>query len=446
MQNDLTQGNMLKNLVRFSLPFLVSSFLQTFYGLADLFFIGQWGRADAITAVSVGSQITHMFTVVIVGLSMGTTVAIGHAVGAGKKERAANVIRDTVIFFAGFALVLTFILILCLDGVVAIVSTPPEAVEQAKEYLLVCFMGIPLITAYNVISSIFRGLGDSRTPMYFVAAAGVINIILDYLLIGPMALGARGAAVATVVAQGCSVLLALAAILRRKRDIGIGKRDSRSGHGALFDIFRVGVPIAFQDGFIQVSFLVITAIANGRGVDVAAAVGVVEKLISFFFLVPSAMLSSVSAIASQNAGAGKHGQAGKVLRYGVCISVCYGLAVALICQPGAGAAVRLLAGDEQEVVRLGAQYLRAYVFDCAVAGIHFCFSGYFCAYGKSGLSFLHNLASVLLVRIPGAYLASLYFPDTLYPMGWAAPGGSLLSVAICAVFYTVLFRKRTESS
>lgn len=444
MQNDLTQGNMLKNLVRFSLPFLVSSFLQTFYGLADLFFIGRWGRADAITAVSVGSQITHMFTVIIVGLSMGTTVAIGRAVGAGKKERAANVIRDTVLFFAGFALVLTFVLILCLDGVVAIVSTPPEAVEQAKEYLLVCFMGIPLITAYNVISSIFRGLGDSRTPMYFVAAAGIINIILDYLLIGPMALGARGAAVATVAAQGCSVLLALAAILRRKGDIGIGKRDPLSGHGALTDILRVGVPIALQDGFIQVSFLVITAIANGRGVDVAAAVGVVEKLISFFFLVPSAMLSSVSAIASQNAGAGKHGQARRVLRYGICISVCFGLAVALICQPGAGAAVRLLAGDEKEVVRLGAQYLRAYVFDCAVAGIHFCFSGYFCAYGKSGLSFLHNMASVLLVRIPGAYLASLYFPDTLYPMGWAAPGGSLLSVAICAVFYMGLFRKRTE--
>lgn len=164
MQNNLTQGSMLKNLIRFSLPFLISSFLQTFYGLADLFFVGKWCGADTITAVSVGSQVTHMLTVVIAGLSMGSTVAIGYAVGAGKQNKAARVIGNTVTLFAVFALVLTFLLILCLDGVVAVLATPPEAVEQAKEYLLVCFIGIPFITAYNVISSIFRGLGDSKTP------------------------------------------------------------------------------------------------------------------------------------------------------------------------------------------------------------------------------------------------------------------------------------------
>lgn len=441
VQNDLTRGSMLKNLIRFSLPFLISSFLQTFYGLADLFFVGHWGGADTITAVSVGSQITHMLTVVIVGLSMGTTVAIGHLVGAGNKDRAAKVIGNTVTLFAVFALALTGILILGLDGVIMAVATPAEAVGQAKEYLLVCFIGIPFITAYNVISSIFRGMGDSRTPMYFVAAAGVINIVLDYILIGPLAMGARGAAIATVAAQACSVLLGMIAMLRRKEGIRLTGRDFRPEKDTLSDILRVGVPIAVQDGFIQISFLVITAIANSRGVDVAAAVGIVEKLISFFFLVPSAMLSSVSAIASQNAGAGKHEQAKKVMWYGISVSVCFGLAVAVICQFCAEALVGLFAEGVQEVVRLGAQYLRSYVFDCGVAGIHFCFSGYFCAYGKSVLSFVHNVASVLLVRIPGAYLASLYFPATLYPMGWAAPAGSLLSVVICLGFYAAVCRK-----
>lgn len=441
LQNDLTRGSMLKNLIRFSLPFLISSFLQTFYGLADLFFVGRWGGADTITAVSVGSQITHMLTVVIVGLSMGTTVAIGHLVGAGNRERAAKVIGNTVTLFALFALALTGILILCLDGVVAAVATPTEAVGQAKEYLLVCFIGIPFITAYNVISSIFRGMGDSRTPMYFVAAAGVINIVLDYILIGPLAMGARGAAIATVAAQACSVVLGLVAMLRRNEGIRLAGQDFCPEKDILTGILRVGIPIAVQDGFIQISFLVITAIANSRGVDVAAAVGIVEKLISFFFLVPSAMLSSVSAIASQNAGAGKHEQAKKVMWYGICVSVCFGAAVAVICQFCAEALVGLFAEDVQEVVRLGAQYLRSYVFDCGVAGIHFCFSGYFCAYGRSVLSFIHNVASVLLVRIPGAYLASLYFPATLYPMGWAAPVGSLLSVVICLGFYAAFDRR-----
>lgn len=441
MQKNLTQGSVLKNLIRFSLPYLLSCFLQTFYGLADLFITGQFNGADVITAVSVGSQITHMLTVIIVGLAMGTTVTIGHAVGAEKKEQASRTIGNTVILFAAFALVATVLLILCLNGIVAAVATPSEAVEQTKSYLFICFIGVPFITAYNVISSIFRGMGDSRTPMYFVAIAGVVNVILDYLFIGAFGMGATGAALATVAAQAVSVTLALAAMLRMDLGIKMSRQDFAPERETMSAILKVGFPIAAQDGFIQISFLIITAIANGRGVDVAAAVGIVEKLISFFFLVPSAMLSSVSAIAAQNAGAGKHSQGRRVLCYGIGISVAFGLAVALFCQFGSEFLVGLFAKGEPEVVKLGGQYLRAYVFDCVAAGIHFCFSGYFCAYGKAILSFVHNLLSVLLVRIPGAYLASVFFPDTLYPMGWAPPAGSLLSALICIGFFMWLRKK-----
>lgn len=441
VQRNLTQGSVLKNLIRFSLPYLLSCFLQTFYGLADLFITGQFNGADTITAVSVGSQITHMLTAVIVGLAMGTTITIGHAIGAEKKEQASGTIGNTVILFAAFALAATVLLILCLSGIVAAVATPSEAVEQTKSYLLICFIGVPFITAYNVISSIFRGMGDSRTPMYFVAAAGVVNVILDYLFIGLYGMGATGAALATVLAQAVSVALALAAMLRMDLGIKISRRDFVLERETLSAILKVGFPIAAQDGFIQISFLIITAIANGRGVDIAAAVGIVEKLISFFFLVPSAMLSSVSAIAAQNAGAGKHRQGRRVLCYGIGISVAFGLAVALFCQFGSGFLVGLFAKGEPEVAKLGGQYLRAYVFDCVAAGVHFCFSGYFCAYGKAILSFVHNLLSVLLIRIPGAYLASVFFPDTLYPMGWAPPAGSLLSALICIGFFVWLRKK-----
>lgn len=441
MKTDLTQGSMLKNLIRFSLPYLLSCFLQTFYGLADLFITGQFNGADTITAVSVGSQITHMLTVIIVGLAMGTTVMIGHGVGARKKERVAKVIGNTVTLFLIFGVLLMLFLIAGLGGIIAAISTPAEAVGQTKDYLLVCFLGVPFITAYNVISSIFRGMGDSKTPMYFVAVAGVINVILDYIFIGPFSMGAMGAALATVIAQGCSVGLELIAMLRMKLGFSICLQDFLPEKEAMSGILRVGIPIAAQDGFIQVSFLVITAIANGCGVDVAAAVGIVEKLICFFFLVPSAMLSSVSAIASQNAGAGQHEQSRKILRYCICISVCFGLTVALFCQLGAEALLGLFAREETEVIRLGGQYLRAYIFDCAIAGVHFCFSGYFCAYGKAILSFVHNLLSSLLIRIPGAYLASRFFPDTLYPMGWAAPAGSLFSTLVCLAFYIWMRRR-----
>ncbi len=469
-QRNLTQGSIAGGLAGFSLPYLLSCFLQTFYGLADLFFVGQFNGADTITAVSVGSQIVHMLTVVIVGFAMGTTVSIGRAVGAGERKQSARVVGNTVILFAVTAAGLTAVLTAALGGIVAAVSTPAEAVEQTKDYLRICFAGIPFITAYNVISSIFRGLGDSKTPMYFVAAAGVVNVILDYVLVGPLGLGAEGAAFATVFAQACSVALALAAMRRmgspRRRETAgedaASARNATPGYGSepasggmftgislhrsdflpdgrtLSGLLRVGLPIAAQDGFIQISFLVITAIANGRGVDIAAAVGIVEKIISFFFLVPSAMLSSVSAMAAQNAGAGKHGRARRVLWYGIGICVGFGLFAALLCQFGSEQILKLFAGGEPEVVRLGAQYLRAYIFDCAAAGIHFCFSGYFCAYGRAFYSFLHNVLSVVLIRIPGAYFASLYFPKTLYPMGLAAPAGSLFSAAVCAVFYILL--------
>ncbi len=263
MQYRLTEGSVLKNMLRFSLPYLLSCFLQTFYGLADLFITGRYNGADTITAVSVGSQVTHMLTVVIVGLAMGATVTISRAVGARDQRRAEKTIGSTISLFALFAVGATVLLLLAAEGILSLLSTPAEAFSQARSYLAICFAGIPFITAYNVISSVFRGQGDSKSPMYFVAAAGVINVILDWLFIGPMALGAVGAALATVIAQGCSVVLAL--LWMRRQNLGITLRKSDLRLSGLSVLLKIGVPVALQDGFIQIAFLVITAIANGRG-------------------------------------------------------------------------------------------------------------------------------------------------------------------------------------
>ena len=199
-------------------------------------------------------------------------------------------------------------------------------------------------------------------------------------------------------------------------------------------ILKIGVPVALQDGFIQIAFIVITIIANRRGLNDAAAVGIVEKIIGVVFLVPSTMLSTVSALSAQNIGAGKHERASLTLRYAVSIAVGFGLVVSLIVQFCGSSVVGIFTKDA-EVILPGTQYLRAYIWDCMIAGVHFCFSGYFCAYGFSGISFLHNALSIILVRIPGAFLASKYFADTLYPMGLAAPAGSLLSVVICVIAF-----------
>lgn len=444
-KNDLTRGSVGKNLLLFALPYLLSCFMQTFYGMADLFVVGLYNSSKTTTAVSIGSQVMHMLTVIIVGFAMGTTVRIGRSVGAKDDRAATKTVGTSIVFFAGFALVITVVLLLCVDGIVRVMLTPKEAVSETKTYLAICFAGIPFITAYNVISSIFRGAGDSKRPMYFVGIACVINIILDFVFIGACGLGAAGAALGTICGQAVSVVISL--LMMRVRDMGIrvGMHDIRADREVISQILKVGAPIAFQDGLIQIAFIVITVIANSRGLIASAAVGIVEKLIGFMFLVPSAFLSAISTITAQNMGANKAERARRSLYYGLAITVGWGCLCALYNQFLPYTLVGLFIRDDA-VLAAGCDYLRSYAFDCIFAAIHFCFSGYFCGDQKSMISFIHNITAILLVRIPGAWLASVLFPDTLYPMGWAAPIGSLLSALICIGFYIYYQRKEKTQS
>lgn len=444
MERDLTSGSVWKNIVYFSLPYLLSYFLQTLYGLADLFIVGQFDGVASTTAVSIGSQVMHMLTVMIVGLAMGTTVNIGRAVGARDTKKASKVVGNTMVLFIGVSVVLAVVLLLLVRPIVNVMSTPEEAVEGTVRYLTICFIGIPFITAYNVIASIFRGLGDSKSPMYFIVIACVANIALDYICIGAFHMGPEGAALGTTLSQTISVVVSLWVILKKQTGISVKREDFRPDRVTMGQVLKIGIPIAAQDGFIQVAFIIITIIANRRGLSAAAAVGIVEKIISFLFLVPSSMLSTVSALGAQNMGAGKYERADQILRYAMGIAVGFGLFVSLLIQVTAETAVGLFTTDAV-VILLGAQYIRGYIWDCIFAGVHFSFSGYFCAYGRSEISFIHNLIAILCVRIPGVYLTSKIFPDTLFPMGLATATGSLLSAIICMIAFDWLKKQKRKS-
>ena len=437
MKRELTSGSVMKNLLFFSLPYLLSFFLQTLYGMADLLIIGQYGGVADTTAVSVGSQVMHMLTVMIVGLAMGATVNIGQAIGGRDNRRAALFTGNTVTLFMGLSSVLTLLLLILRSAIVFAVSTPADAAEGTVDYLTICFIGIPFITAYNIISAVFRGMGDSKSPMYLIAVACAANIALDYLFIGALGMGPAGAALGTVLSQAISVIISLIVIKRRSTGLALTKADIRPNKQIIGKILKIGIPVAMQDGFIQIAFMVITVIANRRGLNDAAAVGIVEKIIGFLFLVPSSMLSAVSALGAQNIGAQKPERARKTLLYAIFIAAGFGGTVAVIMQFLSSGAVSLFT-DSAVVTRLGGEYLRGYAWDCLFAGIHFAFSGYFCACGKSGISFMHNMIAILLVRIPGAYFMSSMFPGTLYPMGLATAAGSLLSAIICAAAFIIL--------
>lgn len=438
MLNKAVNTKVLNKITCFALPYLLSCFMQTLYGMADLFIIGQFNAVESTTAVSIGSQVMHMLTVMIVGMTMGSTVLIAKSVGTQNKKQTSKIIGNTVVLFSALAIVLTLILLVCVDGIISLMSTPSEAVAGTKSYLTICFMGIPFITAYNVIGSFFRGKGDSKTSMYFVAVACVANILLDYLFIGGFNLGEAGAALGTVLSQAISVVISVIAIT--KKDMRISVASFKPVKAIMSELLKIGIPVSLQDGFIQLSFLIITMFANQRGIEDAAAVGIVEKIIGVLFLVPSTMLSTVSAISAQYIGAKKFSEAHMTLRYATIISVAFGVVSVVLMQFSAESVVGLFT-DNSTVIIMGGQYMRGYVWDCIAAGIHFCFSGYFCASRYASVSFAHNFVSIMVARIPLSYLASKHFTSSLFPMGLAPSIGSCISVVICITAYIIINKR-----
>ena len=443
MRQDMTEGGIVACIARFALPYMLTYLLQVLYGLADLYVIGRYCDAASTAAVTNGVQVMYMFTCVMVALSMGATVCVGRAAGARDSAAVRRVVGNTMTLFACLGVASACVMLLSREVIIGAIGTPSEAVAGASDYLGICFAGIPFVVMYNVIASVFRGLGDTRRPMYFVAVACVLNIGLDFLLIGWAGMGPRGAAVATVASQTLSVVAA-AAYVRLSGEWGpLRRADFAPDRRTLWGILRIGVPVALQDGFIQLSFMIIMVIANGRGLTDAAAVGIVEKFIGVLFIVPSAMLASVAAIGAQNIGAGCDDRARATLRAATLIAVGFGMLIAASMQMTPERAVGLFTNDA-DVILMGGGYMRGYVWDCVLAGIHFCFSGYFTACGRSYLSFAHNIVAIVAARVPLAYAASAAYPDTLYPMGLATCAGSLLSAAICAGLY-VWIRRRAGS-
>lgn len=442
IKNDLTEGPLLSRMMTFAIPYLAACFLQTFYGMADLFITGQYYGAAPVTGVAIGSQVMHMVIVIIAGLTTGTTVCIACAMGEKDDKGSYRLMGSSTLLFLPASFILTSILIFSIPSILTVLQTPLEAWEETTKYLYICFAGIPFIIIYNVLSGILRGAGNTKAPMIFIAIAGLFNISLDYILIGHYHMAAAGAAWGTLISEAVSVILALGYMYRNLMPLGLTLEDFKPLKSDIHDILSIGLPISCQDGLIQISFLAITAIANGLGVEAAAAVGIVEKIISFLFLVPSAMMATVSATAAQNAGARNHSRGRKALYYGISICIAFGILCITLVHFKAAEIMALFVPGEENVIRMGDDYLQSYVIDCAVAGVHFCFSGYFAAYQKAIFSFIHNVISIFAVRLPGTYLASVMFADPLWPMGMAAPAGSLLSVLICIFLYKKYIHER----
>lgn len=430
---DLTQGSVPKVLLQFALPFLLANLLQALYGGADLFVVGQYDDAASVAGVAIGSQVMQTITGIILGLTTGTTILIAIATGGRNDREAASTIGTSACFFTLAGVILAAIMVALHGHIAELMHTPAEAMADTRHYILICSAGIPFIMGYNVVCGVLRGLGDSRSPLYFVGIACVINIAFDFLLVGAFGMRAAGAAIATVFSQGVSFVAALAFLRKRGFHFDFSRNDIRFNRRLSGRILKLGAPIALQDALVNVSFLLITVIVNQMGVVASAALGVLEKIVVFAMLPPTAMASAVATMTAQNYGAGLTGRMTGCLKAGIAMSLVFGVSVCAYSQVLPETLTTIFTTDIA-VVNMGVDYLRGYSLDCILVCFVFCINSHFSGQGNSWFPMLHSMAATFMVRIPLSYLFSHINPSSLLLMGYAPPISTLFSLLICALY------------
>lgn len=447
-QQTFTQGRILPSLIRFALPVLLALFLQTMYGAVDLLIVGRFGGelSDVyVSAVSTGSQLMQTVTLAITGLSMGLTVFVGTKIGAGKPEEAGKIIGAGIWLFGVMALVLTGVMVFAAPGMAGAMHAPEAAFDQTVSYLKLCSAGAVFIVAYNLVGSIFRGIGDSKIPLLTVTIACVLNIGGDLLLVAGFHMGAAGAAIATVFAQAVSVLLSLLIIRRRRLPFPFSLSYILPKGAYIREILRLGIPIALQDLLVNISFLVIISIVNSIGLTESAGVGVAEKMCGFLMLVPSAYMQSMSAFVAQNMGAEQPRRARKALLYGIVSS----LALSVLMAYFSFFHGDLLAGifaEKTGVILAAADYLRAYALDCLLTSFLFCFIGYFNGCGCTAFVMLQGIAGAFGVRVPVSWIMSRRPGVSLFHIGLATPASTVVQIILCAFYFMVLLRREKRAA
>lgn len=440
MKQNLAEGKLLPTLLKFTFPIMMALFLQVAYGAVDLLIVGQYGTVGDVSGVTIGSQMMQTITSICTGLAMGTTILLGQHIGAGKTEEGGKVMGASIALFGVIAVTLTITLLVLNGFLVDVMQTPTEALDQTASYLMICSVGTAFIIAYNLLGSIFRGIGDSNTPLVAVGIAFLCNVIGDIILVAIFNMGATGAAIATVSAQAISVIVSLVLIRKKKLPFTFKFKYIHFHMEYIRKVLLLGVPIALQSGLVSISFLAITAIVNGMGVIASAGVGVTEKLVGFIMLVPLAFMQSLSAFVAQSYGAGdiKRGKQG--MFYSIAISFAIGIVMSYVCVFHGHVLANIFVTD-LDVAAATVMYLKAYSFDTVFVTVLFCMTGYFNGIGKTNFVMIQGVTGAFGVRIPLAFFLSRLPNTTLFLVGLATPASTVLQIIMCVIYYQNLKKK-----
>ena len=438
-RSDFTQGSILGKLVPFMLPILGALILQAAYGAVDLLVVGRFGTTSGLSSVSTGSQVLNLVTFVITQFAMGITVLIARYIGEKKQQQIGALIGGSIVVFAMISAVL-FVVMICFSRPIAVLmQAPAEAVSLTSMYVKICGGGIFFIVAYNLLAAIFRGLGDSKSPLIFVAVACVVNIAGDLVLVAGFHLDAAGAAIATVLAQAVSVVLALLLLFKRKLPFTIKKNDFKINEHCKRAL-KTGLPLALQECLTQISFLALCAFVNKLGLEASSGYGVACKLVNFAMLIPSALMQSTASFISQNVGAGNEKRAKKTMFTGIGVGVTIGCIVFIFIMFKGDILTGIFTTDEV-VIQKGYNYLRGFASETMVTAILFSMIGYFNGHDKTVWVMIQGLIQTLLVRLPLAYYMSIQPDASLTKIGFAAPVATMFGIVLNMIFYIYCNRK-----
>ena len=441
---DFTQGNILKKLTAFMMPILGALILQAAYGAVDLLVVGRFGSTSGLSAVSTGSQVLNLVTFVVIQFAMGITVLIARYLGEKRPERIGAVIGGGAVVFTMMSVALFIAMVGFARPISVLMQAPAEAVDLTASYVRICGAGIFFIVAYNLLSAIFRGLGDSKSPLLFVLVACIVNIIGDLVLVAGLHMDAAGAAIATVTAQALSVVFAVMLLLKKDLPFAITKKDFRLNPQCR-KFLKIGLPLALQEFLTQISFLALCAFVNRLGLEASSGYGVACKIVNFAMLVPSSLMQSMASFVSQNIGAGKKKRAKQSMFTGIGVGLAVGCVVFVLV---------LFKGDvlcsafstDAAVIRNGFAYLKGFAPETLVTAILFSMVGYFNGNNKTVWVMTQGLIQTLLVRLPLAYFMSIQPNASLTKIGLAAPVATTVGIFLNVGFFIYLNRAEQRQS
>ena len=431
--NDFTNGSILKKMIKFMIPILGSLILQAMYGAVDLMIVGQFGTTTGLSGISTGSNIMNMATFVVAGLAMAVTVQISKYIGMQKHERIGRLIGCTIALFSIISIVLSVLLIAFARPFAQLMQAPEEALDLTVQYIRICGTGFLLITAYNTISSVFRGMGDSKSPLLFVLIACVVNIFGDLLLVAGLHMNVAGAAIATVAAQGVSVLLSVFIIRKKEFPFTLKKKDICLNE-ELGGIIKIGTPIALQELLTQFSFLALCAFVNSLGLAASSGYGVANKVQSFAMLIPSALMQSMSSFVSQNVGAGKEKRAFRSMLTGMAIGGVIGVFV-FMGIVFSGDKMASLFTTDTSVIAEAYSYMKGFSSEVILTALLFSFMGYYNGHARTFWVMLQGLAQTFIVRLPVAYAMTVLPDPSLFKIALAGPSATLFGIVLNVIYY-----------